>query len=394
MLRIIVTMLLTVSAFAADPVLIDGSSTVHPLTAAVARAFAAQQPGAVIDTKYSGTSAGIRRLVAGEVHIAGASRPIKAAELEQAAARGIELVELPVAYDGLTVVVNRRNTFIDHLTVAELKRIWEPGSQVATWAQVRAGWPESPIRLFSPGKDSGTFDYFTEVVVGKSRAARTDVATSEDDHKLVQGVVGDENALAYFGWSYFLENEALLRAVPIAGSGAPVSPSERSILDGSYAPLSRTLFLYVARPALEREPVRTFCRYYLEHAPSMTKEVGYIALSSQAYELARKRLDERVVGAPFSTAPSGSDTVAVLSGLVKPAKPAAQKAAETSAVSIKPADGKTADASPRTPRSRSPSPSRARAIPRRSTSCATPAWRSVAAASMSGPRSPISIASS
>lgn len=275
---------------ASTTIVIDGSSTVYPITVAIGERYAGQTPNLGIEVLCSGTTAGFRRLVTGEVPISGASRPIKVDELAKAAKAGIEMVELPVAYDGLSVVVNKNNTFVDHLTVAELKKMWEPDSKVTSWRQVRASFPDLPIALFGAGKDSGTFDYFTEVIVGTTRASREDYTASEDDNDLVQGVVRNRGSLGYFGMSYLHENEALLKAVPIDGGKGPVMPSMETVANSTYTPLSRPLFLYVNKAALARRDVRLFVEAYIAMVPGIAPQVGYVPLSQRTYDLVKARL--------------------------------------------------------------------------------------------------------
>lgn len=264
---------------------VDGSSTVYPITEAVAEEFLKEARGDVrVTVGISGTGGGFKRFCAGETDISDASRPIKASEAETCAQNGVEYLELPVAYDGLSVVVNPQNTFCDCLTVDELKRIWEPGSTVRRWSDVRPNWPSQPIRLYGPGTDSGTFDYFTEAIVGKEDASRPDFTASEDDNVLVQGVEGDASALGYFGYAYYVENQGRLKLLGIDSGSGCVQPSRATIESGTYAPLSRPIFIYVSRRSLARPEVAAFARYYMQHAPALVPEVGYIALSAARYE--------------------------------------------------------------------------------------------------------------
>ena len=223
---------------------------------------------------------------------------------------GIQYIELPVAYDGIAVVVNPRNTWVDAITVGELKKLWSPEAQgrVTRWSQVRVGWPDEEIHLFGPGVDSGTFDYFTEAIVGKAQSSRGDFTASEDDNVLVQGIATDRLALGYFGYAYYAENKDKLRLVAIDGGQGPVAPSVQAVADGTYQPLSRPLFIYVNKNSLSPPEVAAFVKFYLESAPSLVKEVGYIPLPDRAYRLAQKRLDERVTGSVFA---GGGATVGV-----------------------------------------------------------------------------------
>jgi phosphate transport system substrate-binding protein len=263
---------------------IDGSSTVYPVTEAVAEEFGAEHPGVRVMVGFSGTGGGFKRFCAGETVISNASRHIRDSERDLCAQNGIEYLELQVAIDGLAVVVNPQNTFVECLTVAELRSIWEPGSQVASWSQVRQGFPDASIRLYGPGTNSGTFDYFTEAIMGQERAIRTDFTASEDDNVLVQGVEGNRNALGYFGYAYFAENQGRLRAVAVDNGQGCVQPTADAVKAGQYAPLSRPLFIYVNRAALERPEVGQFVRFYMEHAPTLVPEVGYVPLDAAEYD--------------------------------------------------------------------------------------------------------------
>ena len=278
---------------------VDGSSTVYPITEAVAEEFLKEAgPNVRVTVGISGTGGGFKRFCAGETDISDASRPIKASEAETCARNGIAYLELPVAYDGLSVVVNPRNAFCDCVTVAELKRIWEPGSTVQRWSDVRPDWPNQRIRLYGPGTDSGTFDYFTEAVVGKEDASRPDFTASEDDNVLVQGVEGDVNALGYFGYAYYVENQGRLKVLGIDNGSGCVKPSAETVESGTYAPLSRPIFIYVSRRSLERPEVAAFVRYYMQHAATLVPEVGYITLGDARYQENLRAIEQ---------APSGAD---------------------------------------------------------------------------------------
>lgn len=263
---------------------VDGSSTVFPVTEAVAEEFQAVHRGVKVTVGVSGTGGGFKKFAAGEIDIANASRPIKKEELEAARARNIEGIELPVAYDGLSVIVNPKNDFVSCLTTAELKKIWEPNSKVRTWKDVRPEWPDKEIKLYGPGTDSGTFDYFTEEINGKAKASRADYTASEDDNVLVKGVSGDQYALGYFGFAYYEENQDKLKLVAVDGGKGCVLPSEKTISDGTYAPLSRPIFIYPARTALKRPEVAEFVRFYLNNAPKLARAVGYIPLPEAKYK--------------------------------------------------------------------------------------------------------------
>ena len=264
---------------------IDGSSTVYPISEAVAEEFmAANQGGVRVTVGLSGTGGGFKRFCANEIDISDASRPIKDTEKQACAQGQVAYIEIPVAYDGLTVAVNPSNNFVQCLTTAELKKIWEPGSTVKRWSDVRAGFPNQEIKLYGPGTASGTFDYFTEAVVGKEDASRADYTASEDDNVLVQGVEGDASALGYFGYAYYKENAAKLKEVGVDAGVGCVVPTEQTIKDGSYKPLSRPLLIYVKSSALQRPEVRAFVEYYLNNASKLVPQVGYVALDDAKYK--------------------------------------------------------------------------------------------------------------
>ena len=278
---------------------LDGSSTVFPISEAVAEEFLAVQPRVRVTVGVSGTGGGFKKFLAGEIDINDASRPIKMKEVDKANEMDIGYIELPVAYDGLSVVVNKKNTWVDHLTVAELSKIWQPGSTVTNWSDVRAGWPEMKIRLYGPGTDSGTFDYFTETINGKSGASRPDYTANEDDNALVQGISGDEGSLGYFGYAYYAANQDKLKLVPIDGGKGPIAPTQTTINNGTYAPLSRPIFIYVRPDALDRKEVRAFVDFYIDSAAMLASEVGYIPLPDAVYAGAKKRIEVRELGTAY-----------------------------------------------------------------------------------------------
>ncbi len=291
-------------AFADTLVKIDGSSTVYPITEAVAEEFQIAKKNAIkVTVGISGTGGGFKKLCRGEVDIANASRPILAKEMEACKAAGIKYIELPVAYDAMTVVINLKNKFIKQLTVAELKKMWEPAAQgtVKKWNQINPAWPDQPIKLFGPGADSGTFDYFTEAIVGKAKSSRGDFTASEDDNVLVQGVSRDIGALGYFGMAYYIENKDKLKAVPIAmAEGKPaVLPSFETVENGTYQPLSRPIFIYVSAKALEKPEVKEFVEFYLKNAAKLVKEVKYVPLPAKAYTIAQQHLTNKKLGTVF-----------------------------------------------------------------------------------------------
>ncbi len=268
---------------------LDGSSTVFPVSEAVAEEFLAIEPQVRVTVGVSGTGGGFQKFAAGEIDISDASREIRQSEIDAARANGIDFLEIPVAFDGLSIVVNTANDWVDYLTVAELNMIWEPGSSVDSWNDVRAEWPDEPLRLYGPGTDSGTFDYFTEVINGDSGASRPDYTASEDDNVLVQGVSGDINALGFFGYAYYLANDDKLKLVPVDGGDGPVSPSMETINNGSYSPLSRPIFIYVSKQSAARPEVRAFTEFYIDQAAVLAAEVGYVALPESDYQASREQ---------------------------------------------------------------------------------------------------------
>jgi len=271
---------------------IDGSSTVFPITEAVAEEFMIEHGADVrVTVGVSGTGGGFKRFCAGETAISNASRPIKESELEQCRTAGVDPVELRVAYDGISVITNPGNTAVECLTVEELRSIWEPGSTVRRWSDVRQGLPDTEIQLYGPGTNSGTFDYFTEAVMGEEDASRADYTASEDDNVLVQGVEGSQGSLGYFGFAYYEENQDRLKLLGVDDGSGCVRPDPQTIQTGEYAPLSRPIFIYVARSALDRPEVRAFVEFYLENAGQLVREVGYIPLADSTYTNEMQLLD-------------------------------------------------------------------------------------------------------
>jgi len=294
------------SAKLSGDIKIDGSSTVFPITEAVAEEFRTPQPHVKVTVGVSGTGGGFKKFGAGEIDISDASRPIKDTEIELAKKNGVEFIELPVAYDALSIVVHPENDWAQDITVAELKKIWEPSAQgkVTKWSQVRAGWPETPLKLYGPGTDSGTFDYFTSAIVGEEKASRGDYTASEDDNMLVQGVSRDKGGLGYFGLAYLLENEGKLKALPVndedsANGDGPQAPTVEGVQAGTYQPLARPIFIYVSKKAVERPEIKEFVRFYLQKAPELVKEVGYVPLQPDVYQLALSRFDSGTTGSMF-----------------------------------------------------------------------------------------------
>ena len=301
----IATVLSTATLAQGVIVKVDGSSTVYPVTEAVAEEFQKAQKNAIkVTVGISGTGGGFKKFCRGETDVSNASRPILKAEMDECAKAGIAYFELPVAFDALTVVVNPKNTFLDKgITVEQLKKMWEPAAQgkITKWNQIDPSWPNADIKLFGAGSDSGTFDYFTEAIVGKAKASRGDYTASEDDNVLVQGVQRDVNALGYFGYAYYAENQGKLKAVPIiekAGKPA-IPPSMNSVIDGTYQPLARPIFIYVNAKSFERADVKKFVDFYLTHGAKLAKEVKYIPLPDRAYALNREHLAKGKKGTVF-----------------------------------------------------------------------------------------------
>lgn len=259
---------------------IDGSSTVYPITMAVAEEFKNEQPDVEVSVAMSGTGGGMKKFSAGEIDICDASRPIKQEEIDKAKTNGIDFVELEIAYDGISVVVNKDNTWVDSITTAELNKIWAKDSTVKTWKDVNPAWPAEPLKLYGPGTDSGTFEFFTEKINKKAKESRTDYTPSEDDNVLVQGIAGDKNAMGYFGFAYYEENTDKLKVLKIDDGKGPVEPTAASIKDKSYSPLSRPLFIYINKAKMDQPQVKAFVQYYIDNAATLSKEVGYVPLES------------------------------------------------------------------------------------------------------------------
>lgn len=292
---LISTLLFSIGYVEAEQIInIDGSSTVYPITEAVAEEFQNVNKDVKVVVGISGTGGGFKRFCVGETDINDASRKIKEKEDEIAKQNGIEYIEIPIAYDAITVVVNPKNTWVDYLTVAELKKIWEPEAQnkITKWQQARPNFPNKEIHLFGPGTDSGTFDYFTEEVCGKSGASRGDYTASEDDNVLVAGVAFDELSLGYFGFAYYEENKDKLKPVAIDNGNGPVLPSFETVINGTYKPLARTVYIYVSKKSAQKPFVKEFVEFYLKNAPILVKEVGYIPLSLDKYQEELQRFQE------------------------------------------------------------------------------------------------------
>ena len=288
----------------------DGSSTVGPMTAAVAEEFRGVTENVDITVDISGTGGGFERFCAGDTDISNASRAIAEDEVAACAEAGYDYYEFEVALDGITVVVNSENDFVTCLTTEQLNQLWEPDSEISAWNQLNEDWPEETINLYGPGADSGTFDYFTDEINGEEGASRTDYQPSEDDNVIVQGVANDQFALGYFGFAYYLENEGTLKAVEIDNGEGCVAPSEETIADGSYAPLSRPLYLYVRADALERPEVQEFMRFYMANASVLASDVGYIGIPDELTAEQQQKLEGAIDGSVAPDSQDGSATPA------------------------------------------------------------------------------------
>ena len=293
---------------------LDGSSTVFPISEAVAEEFQKVEKGTKVTVGISGTGGGFQKFCRAETDISDASRPISATEVEACQKAGVEYIELPIAYDGIAITVNPKASWVDKITVAELKTLWAPDAQgkVTKWSQVRKGWPDREIHLFGAGVDSGTYDYFTEAVNGKAKASRGDFTSSEDDNVLVQGIGGDELALGFVPFAYYEANQGKLKLVPIDdgkkenGDGA-ILPSAQTIKDGTYQPMSRPIFIYVSKKANDKPEVQKFVNYYLTNAEKLVREVGYVPLGADIYKLVSDRYAKKTTGSAFA----GKNTVGV-----------------------------------------------------------------------------------
>ena len=312
------------SSKSSQKITIDGSSTVFPISEAVAEEFQKANKGERVTIGVSGTGGGFKKFCRNEVLLTGASRPVKKSERDLCQKAGINFVELPVAYDGIAIVVNKENTWAKDLTVAELKKMWEPGAQkkITNWNQIRESFPDAPLRLFGPGVDSGTYDYFTKAIVGKEHASRGDFTSSEDDNVLVHGIKGDKNALGFFGYAYYKENKDVLSLVAVDdqnddnGKG-PIAASPKSVADGTYQPLSRPVFVYVNDKAAAQPSVQKYVSFMLKEARPLVEETGYIRLSDAAYAAVQKRFDAKTQGSLFEGGSKVGATVESLLGLTK-----------------------------------------------------------------------------
>jgi phosphate transport system substrate-binding protein len=293
---------------------LDGSSTVFPISEAVAEEFQKAEKGTRVTVGISGTGGGFQKFCRGEIDISDASRPISATEQDACKKAGVEYIELPIAYEGIAIAVNPKANWVDKVTTAELKTLWAPDAQgkVTKWSQVRKGWPDREIHLFGAGVDSGTYDYFTEAVTGKAKSSRGDFTSSEDDNVLVQGIGGDELALGFIPFAYYEANQGRLKLVPVDdgkkdnGDGA-ILPSADTIKNGTYQPMSRPIFIYVSNKANQRLEVQKFVDYYLTNADKLVREVGYVGLGADIYALVADRYKKSTLGSAFA----GKNTVGV-----------------------------------------------------------------------------------
>lgn len=305
MLSLLVLLLKVQIALAVDKVIrADGSSTVFPITEAMAEEFQKEKKGEVkVTVGISGTGGGFKKFCRGETDVQDASRPITTEELESCKKAGIRFIELPVGYDATVVVVNPKNTFLNQISVTDLKKMWEPSAQstVTKWNQINSSWPNETFKLYGAGSDSGTFDYFTEAIVGKSKSSRGDYTASEDDNTLVTGISNDKNGLGYLPLAYYAENKGKLKALAIIGnnSKAGVLPSSKTVEDGTYTPLSRPIFIYVNVDSLKKNEVKEFITFYLKNAEKMVPEVKYVALPHKIYTLTVDRFDKNILGTVF-----------------------------------------------------------------------------------------------
>ena len=292
----------TATATSAEPKLsglitADGSSTVGPFTSVAAEDFQRANSGVRMTVGISGTGGGFQRFCRGETDLSNASRPIKASEAADCLKNNVRYIAITVVNDGLSVVVNKNNTWATCLTTAELKSIWNTGSKINNWKDVRAGFPDQSLKLFGPGTDSGTFDYFTEVINGKSKASRSDFSASEDDNVIIQGVTGEKGGMGYFGLSYYEENKDKLNVIGVDGGMGCITPSLETVQKNTYRPLSRPLFIYVKRETLQRSEVRAFVKYTLDNEKKIAAAADYVSLTDK--QLAKAKNQYRLALAKF-----------------------------------------------------------------------------------------------
>jgi len=288
-------------------ILIDGSSTVFPISEGIAEEFQLRNKQYRVAVASSGTGGGFKKFCKGEVDVVGASRPIEGSEIELCGQGGVEFVELPIAYDGIALIVNPQNSWAKTLTTAELKKIWEPQSKVRTWQEVRSDFPPLELNLFGPGPDSGTFDYFTKVINQKEKSSRSDFSASESDFVIVKGVAGDRGSLGYVGVAYYESNKSKLKLVGVDSGAGAVLPGSETIQSGRYSPLSRPLFIYVSSKSLNRSEVAALSKFYVENAAQIAGEVGYVSLGSAIYQQVLRRLQGQIKGSIFYGAKSQKD---------------------------------------------------------------------------------------
>jgi phosphate transport system substrate-binding protein len=301
---VFIALIATSSGIAASPIVrTDGSSTVYPITEAVAEDFQIANRGKIrVTVGISGTGGGFRKFCRNEIDIVNASRPITALEMKACKSTGVQFIEMPIALDALTIVVNPRNTWSREITVAELKKIWEPAAQrkILFWNQINPAWPDKKITLFGPGSDSGTFEYFTEAIVGKARSSRGDFSASEDDNVLVQGVANNIYALGFFGFAYYSENRKKIQVVAVDSGNGGVIPSAQTVKDSSYNPLARPIFIYINAKSISRPEIKEFVTFYMNNASALVEEVKFFPLSASVYKLNLKHFSEMRVGSVFS----------------------------------------------------------------------------------------------
>lgn len=321
MRKVAVVSALVLAGLASAQIRADGSSTVYPITQAVAEEFTTRNPQVKVTVAFSGTGGGFKKFCRGETDIQDASRPILPEELKVCKENKVEFIELPVAYDALTVIVNPKNTWATCMTVSELKAVWEPGSKITRWNQIRPQWPNQPLRLFGAGADSGTFDYFTEAIVGKLKAIRTDYQPTEDDNVTIKGVAGDPYAMGFLGVAYYEENKDKVKPVAVDNGKGCVLPTRENVLNGSYQPLARPLFIYVNVKSLERKEVRDFVDFYLSPgARRAIRSTGYIELPEEAYKIGQQLVAKRKTGTFFMDLPVGTPLSKFIEALEKELK--------------------------------------------------------------------------
>lgn len=300
---IVVSTLVSITSVNASPIVkVDGSSTVFPITEAVAEDFQTAKKGAIrVTVGISGTGGGFKKFCRNEIDVVNASRPITVAEMGACKEQGVQFIEMPIAYDALTVVVNPKNTWSKTITVEELKKIWEPAAQgtITQWNQINPAWPEKKIKLYGAGADSGTFEYFTEAIVGKAKSSRGDFTASEDDNVLVQGVASDIYALGFFGFAYYTENSKRVTAVAVDSGTGGVLPSAATVENNSYKPLSRPIFIYINAKSADKPEVDEFVKFYMGNAEKLVTEVKYFPLSKEVYHLNLEHMQKKKLGTVF-----------------------------------------------------------------------------------------------